>query len=296
MDEAGEQYRGGDNTGIIAAAARQERSSSGGPPLPPPVAHAAAAGGGSAAAGTRVQQLKALVVGIQDYLSIDKLKSPVYDARAVEGVLTRLGFTVTLLVDVTQDKLLTGVKNFIKDVQGGDTVVTYFSCHGVASGDAGVETYVLPTDFLHGDRDCLRDNLVAHALGVDTMVVKPLEDRRARLNVVVLDCCRESHVAGGKGLPSGAAFGVPHVKSGTLVAMACAPGAYALENPGGGLSQYTAKMIPLLEEWARSKDISLIFRDIAMAVETATARERVPMNPWHHECLREYPALLVVPR
>jgi hypothetical protein len=63
----------------------------------------------------------ALVIGNSAYRSVPFLPNPVRDATAVADVLRKVGFqSVTLVKDVTRDKVVEALRNFTKEADNSD--------------------------------------------------------------------------------------------------------------------------------------------------------------------------------
>lgn len=125
--------------------------------------------------GTRKPDAVALVVGVEDYLTLPMAQFAGRDARAFADFATN-----ALGLDPARVKLLTGAEARLLDIEktvdtwlkaeiqsGATDVYVYFAGHGLASPD-GRELYLIPYD---GDRAILarsaidRDRLVASILG-----------------------------------------------------------------------------------------------------------------------------------
>lgn len=87
----------------------------------------------------------ALVIGESDYDS-DKLQdlgNPKNDARAMDDLLTSLGFEVERALNDDRADLEDDAKRFLRNAKGADVALIYYSGHGI---EAGGENYLVPAD------------------------------------------------------------------------------------------------------------------------------------------------------
>lgn len=73
----------------------------------------------------------ALVVGIGDYRRMEKLKNAVNDAESMASTLKKIGFTVTIVVNLKRKQFRREVEQFRDTIQRDDLVLFYFAGHGV---------------------------------------------------------------------------------------------------------------------------------------------------------------------
>jgi TPR repeat protein len=134
------------------------------------------AAGAAAAADGRV----ALIVGNAAYKDAP-LATPLSDAEDMAGMLTGLGFDVTLLKDAKADELRQAVKAFSEKSAKADTSIVYFAGHSVYyAGDQ----YVVPVDAtMAPDASLAKETL---PLGMFTLAAA----RSRTFGLVVLDAFR----------------------------------------------------------------------------------------------------------
>ena len=85
----------------------------------------------------------ALVVGEAEYEHLPSLANPANDAKAIDRLLSDLGFEVDLVQDADQKKLSRALKRFVEDAEGADVALIYYSGHGI---EAGGENFLVPVD------------------------------------------------------------------------------------------------------------------------------------------------------
>ncbi|RYZ09240.1 MAG: caspase family protein [Myxococcales bacterium] len=167
------------------------------PPVPPP---GRTKGGDT----SRFERGRALLVGVAGYARASKLpESVLNDARDLATLLqspARGGYldaNVELLLDqeATAARFRLGLQRLAEKTRPDDTVVIFFSGHGLRRADGhGAEAYLLPIDY--DPRNLERTALSA------TELTRLLAAIQAKRLVVLLDAC---HAAGAAQLKTGAA-------------------------------------------------------------------------------------------
>jgi len=164
----------------------------------------------------------ALVIGNGGYLAAP-LKNPVNDARAVAEALKKSGFNVTRLEDATRPQMREAIRAFGARIAEGGVGLFYFAGHGM---QVKGRNYLVPV----GADIASEDEVAGEAVEVDAILAK-METARNRLNILVLDACRNN--------PFGRSFrssqqGLAQVDAptGTFVAFATAPGRTAADGSG----------------------------------------------------------------
>ena len=89
--------------------------------------------------GTRV----ALVIGNSNYEAVGMLPNPINDAQAMGEAFARLGFDVTLGVDLDYAATRRALQDFELKVAAADVAVVFFAGHGIEID--GVN-YLIPVD------------------------------------------------------------------------------------------------------------------------------------------------------
>ncbi|MDE0202523.1 MAG: SUMF1/EgtB/PvdO family nonheme iron enzyme [Rhodospirillaceae bacterium] len=225
-----------------------------------------------ASAGQRV----ALVVGNGGYdpEHAPELLNPVNDARLMARSLETSGFEVQLVTDADQAAMKEAIKAFGKRLveAGSDTVgLFYFAGHGVE--DRG-QNYLIPLGAeIESEVDFHTD-----AVLMDWVLAR-MEKAGNRLNMVILDACRNNPF---EGRYRGASQGLAQMNapSGSLIAYAAAPKQVAYDGEGEN-SPYTAALAEALV--VPGLKIEDVFKRVRVAVEEATNGEQ---TPWENSSLR----------
>jgi TPR repeat protein len=205
----------------------------------------------------------ALVIGNGAYLK-SPLRNPVNDARAMGGTLQSLGFEVVLRENVSYKDMRRTIIEFGARLREGGVGVFYYAGHGVqVSG----RNYMMPVDaVIEGEAE-----VSVEAVDVD-YVLSRMETARNRLNIVILDACRDDPFSRSfrspvKGLAS---IDAP---IGTLIAYATAPGRVANDGEGpNGL--YTSEL--LKEMKTPGLKIEDMFKRVRHSVSQRTKGQQVP--------------------
>lgn len=128
----------------------------------------------------------ALVIGNSNYSALGRLANPGSDAADMAEALKSLGFSVTLLKDVDLQGMEQGIVRFGNALSTSPAAAGFFfyAGHGVQSG--GIN-YLLPTNAEIPREAFLNTKAVAVQALLDT-----LQQAGNRLNVIVLDACRDN--------------------------------------------------------------------------------------------------------
>ena len=214
----------------------------------------------------------ALVIGNSAY-STTPLKNPENDARLIAETLRSLGFQVIERTNVGQKGMrrLFGDFGDALDDAGPDSVgLFYFSGHGV---QVRGENFLIPTDAtISRERD-----VKIEAVSADE-ILNTLSFAENRLNIVILDACRNNPYAGlfrspGRGL---ARMDAPR---GTLVAYSTAPGTLAEDGEGLNSSYTSALARAMRSPGVPAEQVFKLVRDSVMN-ETKGAQV-----PWEESSL-----------
>lgn len=216
------------------------------------------------------EQRFALVIGNSAYAK-SPLANPRNDAQAISASLAAVGFAVETVTDADLGAMRQAILEFGRRLRGSDSVgLFYFAGHGV---QVDGENYLIPVGADITDQS----EVPLLALGLGELL-KTMERAESRLNIAILDACRDNpYATGTRSLSRGLA--PVKAPAGTLIAFATGPGQVALDGSGpnspysGALSQSILDHgIPLEETFRRTR----------RQVLEATAKKQVP---WEHSSL-----------
>jgi caspase domain-containing protein len=134
----------------------------------------------------------ALLIATSKYSdpALQQLRAPGHDAKDLAEVLSNRrigGFAVQTLINARCGELLQAIEDFCADRRLDDQLLIYLSCHGVLD-DRG-RLYYAATD-------TRRHRTAATAIAA-AWLNERLEDCRARVQIVILDCCHSGAFASG---------------------------------------------------------------------------------------------------
>src|SRR5215472_14013833 len=183
----------------------------------------------------------ALVVGNGAYRNVARLDNPANDARLLAGTLRDLGFALVggdAQLDLDKAAFDRAVQDFGAQLQGADVGLFFYAGHGVQV--RGVN-YLIPVD-----ANPTREADVDFQMLDTNLVMRQMEGAGTRLNLVILDACRNNPF-GGRGLVvgrgrdtetvrlRGTSSGLAQMQApeGTLISFATQPGSVAQDGTGG---------------------------------------------------------------
>ena len=222
-------------------------------------------------AGQRV----ALVVGNGGYAAenIPALANPVNDAKSMARALEASGFEVRLVTDADQAAMRAAIEAFgerLEQADGDAVGLFYYAGHGV---EVRGRNYLIPIGAeIERAVEFKTDAVPAE------WVLSWMEEAGNRLNMVILDACRNNPFGKQRGASQGLAQ--MDAPSGTLIAYSAAPGQVAVDGEGEN-SPYTAALAQaLVEPGLRVEDV---FKRVRVKVEAATNARQ---TPWESSSLR----------
>ncbi len=210
----------------------------------------------------------ALVVGNGAYSAAPPLTNPANDARLMARVLGGLGFQLIgggAQIDLDKAKFETAVRDFGRTLAGAEVALFYYAGHGVQV--QGVN-WLVPLDANPTRPQDLDFQMIDASL-----VLKQMEGASTKLNVMILDACRNNPF-GGRGLrgnqPGLAQMQAPE---GTLISYATQPGNTAADGDGGN-SPYTKALTDAMVQ--PGLDVLRMFNRIGVAVKQVTGGQQQP--------------------
>ena len=191
----------------------------------------------------------ALVIGNDNYAEIAKLQKAGNDARAIGKTLESLDFAVTIAVDTTRREMNRAIQDFVNAIQPGDTAMFFYAGHGV---EIEGENYLLPVDTPDAAGG-QAEFISAESIALDDLLGR-MRSREARINVIVLDACRNNPFSGKGKRGLGGAQGLARISApqGTFVLYSADVGEAALDTLGEGdenpNSVFTRTLVPLMKK------------------------------------------------
>ena len=205
----------------------------------------------------------ALVVGIGAYQG-GALRNPVNDASAMARTLKDLNFDVTLRENLDQKELKREIQAFGEKIQKGGVGLFYFAGHGV---QVNGHNYLIPVG-----ASIEHEKQVEYEAVDMGAVLNEMDYARNRLNIVILDACRDNPFARSfRSLSQGLAS--VNAPSGTLIAFATAPGSTANDGQGDN-GVYTGELIKIMQK--PGLKLEDVFKQVRSAVRETTGGRQIP--------------------
>lgn len=214
----------------------------------------------------------ALVIGNANYpKTIGALRNPVNDATDFAKELKESGFEVQLLTDATYGQMRAAMLRFKEKVDAGDRDKTvslfYFAGHGVQRDD---ENYLVPVDAIVE----FEDDIQRYCFPVQRMVLSNMERSNSRMNIVILDACRNNPFPALNRSLGDEGLGEMRRAMGSFIAYATAPGSVASDGTGrNGL--YTQELIKAVKKPGLT--IEQVFKDVRQNVLRLSGNKQ---NTW----------------
>jgi carboxyl-terminal processing protease len=209
----------------------------------------------------------ALVIGNSAYKNVSRLENPRNDAMLMATTLQGLGFALIgdgAQLDLDKASLDLAVQKFGETLQGADVGMFYYAGHGVQVHNSN---YLVPVG-----ANPTREADVDFQMVDVNLVLRQMEAAGTKLNLVVLDACRNNPF-GGRGLrATDGGLAQMRAPEGTLISFATQPGNVALD--GEGNSPYTRALAATIRK--SGLDIFQTFNEVGLAVKHATGGSQQP--------------------
>ena len=216
----------------------------------------------------------ALIIGNSAYIGAPSLANPANDARAMGEVLRSLGFQVIELRDGNKAQMTAAISRVQESLKGKQAVaMLYYAGHGL---QLDWHNYMVPVDArLASAADVPRQTI---DLG---SVIDTFKGAGTRMNIMVLDACRDNPFASSTSSAKGLAqLDAP---PGTFLAYATAPGNVAEDgDEKGGNGMYTQYLLQELRKpFGKIEDV---FKRVPLSVRQKTQGRQIP---WESTSLEE---------
>jgi len=214
----------------------------------------------------------ALVIGNAAYSGIKGLKNPVNDAKVMAKTLQGLGFEVLGggYVDLSQKEMIRVIRGFGETIAADKSTVGwfYFAGHGIQLNG---ENYLIPVDAqIEKEQD-----VELESVGL-ARVMAEMDNAQNRLNLVILDACRNNPFLQtfkrAWASKSGLAM-VGKAPAGTLIAFATDPGAVAADGTGSN-GLYTGVLVKMMKQPCLT--LEQMFKRVRTEVKQLSEGQQVP--------------------
>ncbi len=214
----------------------------------------------------------ALVIGNGAYPE-SPLSNALNDSKGMKTALVKLGFQVIYLENADLLQMNRATDEFIGRLETDSEGLFYFSGHG---SQAEGSNYLVP---LQAE---IRDEVELQHRAFDVgLVLDKMRKRGNRLNLVILDACRDNPFKGFKAVIGGlAGMSGPE---GTLIAFASAPNTPALNNRSGNNSLFTKHLLLHIAE--PGLKIEDLLKKVRLGVKSDSPNPNRPQTPWENGSL-----------
>jgi len=219
---------------------------------------------GTAFAADPPERRVALVIGNAAYVNVAHLTNTIHDAQLMADTLRKLGFQLVgggPQLNLDRNGFLNAVVSFSKALDSNTVGVFYYSGHGMQIQG---ENYLVPVDANPVKPSDADIQLVASSL-----VLHQMEDSKLRLNIVILDACRNNPFAvSGLKAAGGGLGATTNEPEGTLISYATMPGSVASDGDGSPDSPYTTALAQVMQR--PGLDAWQMFNAVSVQVKRAT--------------------------
>ncbi|MEM9581669.1 MAG: caspase family protein [Pseudomonadota bacterium] len=224
---------------------------------------------------TRASKRYAVVIGNSTYTAIPSLPNAHSDANVMSDFFKQQGYDVHTHLDITKRGFEDTLRRILFDVDKDTEVVIFFAGHGFQIGS---ENYLVPVD---ADLDSIYD-VPFEAVSLGSLV--GIVGARARLQVVILDSCRDNPFAGKAAVTrignelreARTGFSSQAAPLNSMMIFSTSPGSVAFDGDGDN-SPFTAALI---EEATETPDalIKDVFEGVRRLVYQKTNGRQVPWD------------------
>jgi len=192
------------------------------------------------------------------------LKNPKNDVQAIAKKLKKLGFRVMTgynLSDIALQKKLKRFYSFLKRAENG-VGLFYYAGHGI---EVGGVNYLIPSDINVEEAE-----YVPYRATPLNPIIEKMEKTGKRLNIAVLDACRENPFESRGGIHKGglASFSA----SGTFIAYSAESGKMASDGKG----KFSPFAKAFLKHIEKPQKIEEFFKDVRRDVRIETHKNQTP--------------------
>jgi vacuolar-type H+-ATPase subunit H len=207
----------------------------------------------------------ALVIGNSTYINTP-LKNTVNDARAISDALEAVGFKVTTLLNGDQREMHRAIIRFGRDLEQGGVGLFYYAGHAV---QVRQKNFMIPI----GAHITVEDHVEPESVDLNKVIGR-MAGARNRMNIVILDACRNNPFREMFRFYSEGLAQTP-APARSYVAYAAAPGALAVDGTGTN-SFYTGVLVQVMKQ--PDLTIEEVFKQVRSEVISKTSGFQVPWS------------------
>ena len=215
-----------------------------------------------------IERRVALVIGNSTY-RVSPLDNPANDATDITNALNKVGFRTTLIRNATLGQMRDATRKFAEQLQSADVALIYFAGHGIESNR---KNYMIPVNADLKFEYELTDQ--AYDAGSWLEMLETIKSSNSeRVNIVILDACRNNNLIGSRSLGSG--LGRMDAPTGTFLSYSTAPGKVAADGSKGQRnSPFTRHLLNVIQQ--PGLQIEEAFKEVRRNVSRDTNGAQVP--------------------
>ena len=216
----------------------------------------------------RNERRLALIIGNSSY-KVSPLDNPANDATDIAESLKKFGFQTTLVRNATLGQMREATRKFADQLPSADVALIYFAGHGI---EANRKNYMIPVNADLKFEYELADQ--GYDAGIWLEMLESIKSNNAdRVNIVILDACRNNSLIGSRNLGRG--LGKMDAPSGTFLAYSTAPGKVAADGGRGERnSPFTKHLLRAMQQ--PNQPIEEVFKEVRRNVGKETNGAQVP--------------------
>jgi len=208
------------------------------------------------------EQRVALVIGNSSYQRpLSVLNNTINDARAIKNILSGRGFDVIYREDISKRDFSNVLEEFYQKLGRGGVGLLYFSGHGLESSG---QNYLIPTDA----KIRAKSDTEFEAIALNK-ITKRMQNMGNRLNIIILDACRNDPFArsvGEGGLAKAESIGL-------FVSYATGAGKVASDGVMGENGLFTKYLIEYMQQ---PLTLQKVFQKTRKSVYSASSKSQFP--------------------
>ena len=210
----------------------------------------------------------ALVIGNAQY-KYSPLENSVNDATDIDQALKRFGFKTTFLRNASLGQMREATRRFADQLANADVALIYFAGHGIESKN---KNYMIPVNADLKFEYELTDQAYDATAWLE-MLEMIKSNNVDRVNIVILDACRNNNLIGSRSLNRG--LGRMDAPAGTFLSYSTAPGKVAGDGARGERnSPFTKNLLRAIQQ--PGKPIEEVFKEVRRNVARETNGAQVP--------------------
>ncbi len=189
---------------------------------------------------TNYKKKLALIIGNEGYRFTTALRNPKNDARSMIRVLKECGFEVIEVIDGDAVKMKAAIREFGYKLKSYEVGLFYYSGHGIQIDD---KNYIIPVDANLKSKTDVREDCPSVS-----QVLARMEEAGTKLNIVILDACRNNPFERGSFGENEEGGGLAPITppDNTVISFATDPGSVASDGVAGTNGLYTGSLVKFI--------------------------------------------------